>query len=263
MLRHLVLLAVIAGPADYTLVGGRAGVAVYRQLGSPIIDLRAEGDFEAPPAEVAAILLDYPHAKDLSPHVVQSRVLRQGANDLDVYQRLHLPVVSDRDFTLHVAQGRRAATRWVRFFVDNQVGPPAQPGVVRVTLLNGGWDLTATADGRATHAVYRVQIDLAGTIPRWMVSDGAARDLPVLFEGVRRQLRRRGTSVSQRTAAGSPQRFGVGDGTCRQADADRVGAARTGGAGAGAHRPLLLGSRAAMTVPGAIRKMRPSTPTNQ
>jgi len=207
MLARLLLLPLLTIGAGYTHVGGRAGIEVYRQLDSPIIDLVAEGDLDAPPADVAAILLDYAHAQALSPHVVQSQVLRQGVYDLDVYQRLHLPVVSDRDFTLHVAHGRRGAAEWLRFFVDNRGGPPTQPHVVRVTLLNGGWDLVPTREGRATHARYRVQIDLAGTIPRWMVSDGSARDLPVLFEGLRRQLRRHERSLSQNMAQPRPRRF--------------------------------------------------------
>ncbi len=56
--------------------------------------------------------------------------------------------------------------------------------------MNGGWELEPVDGGLGTHAIYRVRIDMAGSIPRGMVSGGAARDLPRLFEGVRAQLRR-------------------------------------------------------------------------
>jgi len=45
-----------------------------------------------------------------------------------------------------------------------------------------------------------VQIDLAGSIPKWMVSGGAAKSLPRLFDGVRKQasMRTEGTPVAGR-----------------------------------------------------------------
>jgi hypothetical protein len=182
---------VVGGRGGYTHVGRSDGVDVYRQEASPLIDLMAEGEFDAEPESVAAILMDYANADALSPRVVESRVLAAEAPQLIVYQRLHLPIVSDRDFTLRVSHGLRGRLRWIRFRADESRGPGPRPDVVRVRVMNGSWDLWPTADGRRTQAVYRVQIDLGGEIPRWMVSGGAARDLPVLFEAVRRELRRR------------------------------------------------------------------------
>jgi hypothetical protein len=181
----------IAGHAGYTHVGSAAGVDVYRQMASPLIDLRAEGAFHAPPEVVADVLLDYANAGALSPRVIESRVLSADERQLIVYQRLHLPVISDRDFTLRISHGVRGGERWIRFFADANRGPDERLGVVRVRLMNGSWDLFPTGDGRGTRGVYRVQLDLGGEIPRWMVSGGAARDLPVIFEAVRRQIRQR------------------------------------------------------------------------
>ena len=44
-----------------------------------------------------------------------------------------------------------------RFAVDNSRGPAPRKGAVRVSTLTGGWDLTPTRGGTATHAVYRVR----------------------------------------------------------------------------------------------------------
>jgi hypothetical protein len=176
------------GAAGYKRVGGAHGVEVYRATASKVIDLSAEGDIDAPPGRVLAVVLDYEHASALTEHVAESRVLSTGDRDLTVYQRLKLPVVADRDYTLRTRWGRRGGWYWARFFVDNARGPNIRNGVVRVPLLDGGWDLFPNSDGRSTHAVYRVRIDLAGSIPRWMVSGGAAKDLPKLFEGVRRHV---------------------------------------------------------------------------
>ncbi len=158
---------------------------------SPAIDLMADGELEAPPAAVLAVVTDYASARALSDHVAESQVLRAGGRELTVYQRLDLPIVADRDFTLHARWGQKGDERWVLFGVDNSKGPSARRGVVRVSTMNGSWVLVPIRGGTATRAVYRVQIDLAGSIPKWMVSGGAAKDLPKLYEGVRKQLRKR------------------------------------------------------------------------
>ena len=88
----------------------------------------------------------------------------------------------------------------MHFAIDNTRGPAARHGVVRLSTLQGGWELQPIRGGAATHARYRVQIDLAGSVPKWMVSGGAAKNLPKLFEGVRKQAQGRapGTPVAGR-----------------------------------------------------------------
>jgi hypothetical protein len=60
--------------------------------------------------------------------------------------------------------------------------------VVRVNVHEGSWLLEPVDGGRATHAVYRVHLDLAGSLPSWMARGGAAKDVPDLYENVRRQV---------------------------------------------------------------------------
>jgi hypothetical protein len=187
----LATLLLATGAPGYKHVGVDKGVHVYRQMQSPAIDLMAEGELDAPPNAVLAVLLDYDHSRAVSDRVAESRVLASSDHELTVYQRLDLPVVADRDYTLRTRWGQKGNLRWTRFAVDNARGPQARRGVVRVSTLSGGWDLVPIRGGTATRAVYRVQIDMAGSIPKWMVSGGAAKDLPKLYEGVRKQLRKR------------------------------------------------------------------------
>jgi hypothetical protein len=125
---YLLLPLLVGDGGSYKHVGGASGVEVYRQMRSPVIDLLAEGEFDAPPARVLAILLDYANASAVSERVAESRVLQSSERHLVVYQRLRLPVIADRDFTLRVLHGARGETLWMRFFVDNTRGPTAIKG---------------------------------------------------------------------------------------------------------------------------------------
>ena len=189
------LLAV--GQGSFKHVGGRNGVEVYRLTYSSVIDLLAEGEIDAPPAVVRDVVLDFPNAPRVTDNVAESRVLQKADRDIFVYQRLKLPIISDRDFTLHATWKTRGPVILTQFAVDNGHGPQARDGIVRLSMLQGGWELTPIRDGMATHARYRVQIDLAGDVPKWMVSGGAAKNLPKLFEGVRKLARERGPGTPE------------------------------------------------------------------
>lgn len=183
---------------SFARIGGHDGVDVYLRKSDSVIDLAAVGDFDAPPAEVQAALLDYGAHARVNAHLAESRVLSRRAGEQFVYQRLKLPVIKDRDFTLHVVW-RAGETRGLRFTIDGDRGPAATASAVRMTLLIGRWDLQPLAGGRATRAVYHVQLDLAGSVPRGMVRGGAAKDLPSVYLGMRRLIverRRAGKSAA-------------------------------------------------------------------
>ena len=202
MFRLLVLvLPLMTAPPDFKHVGGSHGVEVFRQEKSAVIDLYAEGDIEAPPAVVRDVLLDFEHASKLTNNVAESHILNKNNKEIVVYQRLKLPIISDRDFTLRATwEQKGGGTLLTHFAVDNARGPQAKDGIVRVSTMQGSWELNPIRGGAATHARYRVQIDLAGSVPRWMVSGGAAKNLPKLFDGVRRESTSRipGTPVAGR-----------------------------------------------------------------
>ncbi|HEX8952627.1 MAG TPA: START domain-containing protein [Polyangia bacterium] len=202
MLRLLALaLPLLAADVrGYKHVGGRNGIEVFRNMASSVIDLYAEGDFAAPPQLVREVLLDYDIAPKITDNVAESRVLVRNDHEVVTYQRLKLPVISDRDFTVRATWGHRGQALTMQFAVDNSRGPEPHEGIVRMSLLQGTWLLEPRQDGAATHARYHVQIDLAGDVPRWMVSGGAAKNLPKVFEGVRREaaVRMAGTPMAGR-----------------------------------------------------------------
>jgi START domain len=164
------------------------GVKVYRKNGSHGIDFAAEGDIAAPPEKVMKVLLDYAaHTKWVN-HLAESQVISSGPFSEIVYQRLSLPVIDDRDYTLLVTWGEEGPARWMRFMTANDRGPKPKSGIVRINLHEGGWRLEPIDGGRATHAVYQFRLDLAGSMPGWMGRGRAGKDIPALFENIRRQL---------------------------------------------------------------------------
>lgn len=184
--------AVAAGLIEpsYVQIGGHDGVQVYLRQDSSAIELAAVGELDAPPAEAQAALLDYGAHARINSHLSESTVLERRPGEQLVYQHLKLPVIKDRDFTLRV-RWTDGAARGLRFSIDGAHGPAPTKQAVRMTVLEGRWDLEPIRDGSATLAVYHVQIDFAGSVPRWMVRAGAAKDLPGVYIGMRRLISER------------------------------------------------------------------------
>jgi len=178
-------LAAVSNPGSgFVLIGATNGVTVYRRPESSVIELAATGIIPASPDRVRAVLLDYPHHAGWLKNVAQSRVLSREGQTLVVYQRLNLPVVSDRDFAMRVRWGTEGETHWIRFGTDDVQAPAPRKGVVRVASHHGYWELKPVNGGKATRAFYRFRIDLAGSIPKSLVAPGAAKALPQLFIAV-------------------------------------------------------------------------------
>ncbi len=164
------------------------GVKVYRKDAKGI-ELGAEGDIAAPPDKVLAVLTDYQNHTKWVKGLSESKVISREDHALDVYQRLDLPVLDDRDFTLHATWGSTDdGGKWLKFATANDKGPPPVSGVVRVHTHDGAWTLTPIDGGKATHAVYHFHLDLAGSLPGWMGKGRASKEVPNLFENIRRQV---------------------------------------------------------------------------
>ena len=137
----------------FSLLGEDKGVKVYRREKRPGIELAAEGNLAASPDRVRRVLIDYPSHQRWQKHLKENRILARGDGFLDVYQRLDLPVIDDRDFTLHVTWGDDGGRRLDALRRGQRARPRArQAGVVRVTQHEGGWRLEpidgGTADAR-------------------------------------------------------------------------------------------------------------------
>lgn len=171
----------------YEKVGERDGVTVYRRA-DHAIDLAAEGEIDAPPDVVRKVLIDYGAHTKWVHGLVESRVLDKQDHSLDVYQRLDLPMLDDRDFTLHVTWSDEGEMRMIRFTTSDK-GPPVPKGVVRVPVHEGSWQLEPVDGGTHTRALYRFRMELGGSLPMWMARGRASKDVPALFTAIRGQAR--------------------------------------------------------------------------
>src|SRR5438309_4034095 len=70
----------------FTSIGGHDGVEVYQNKGNTTIEIAAVGEFDAPPAEVQAALIDYGAQVRVNKHLQESTVLSRSSNELFVYQ---------------------------------------------------------------------------------------------------------------------------------------------------------------------------------
>jgi len=183
----LLLLFGLWPPEGYAPAGGTASVEVYRRAAKGVIDLAARGRIEAPPAQLRRVLLDYVNHPKWNKALTVSRIVAQGDGYLDVYQRLDLPVLRDREYTLHVTWGEEGEVLWLRFSVRADQAPPPH-GVVRLTVHEGEWQLYPLDGGRATDARYRFRLDLAGMVPSWMARGRVSSDLPTFFDALKSQL---------------------------------------------------------------------------
>jgi hypothetical protein len=164
------------------------GVKVYKHRSAKIIRIAAEGVMPAPVAEVKDVLLDYRSQEGRVDRVSEVRLVRQSKGWLVVYQRLNLPVISDRDFTLVVRWSAKNGITRIVYDASSHLGPPPRDGIVRVTTHSGSWQLKPVDGGRATFVRFQVRIDLAGSLPRWMARAGAGKEIPTLFANLCRLI---------------------------------------------------------------------------
>jgi hypothetical protein len=172
----------------FVALGRHDAIVLYKRERPSGFELAGEGDIPAPPERVRRVLLDYPGYKKWQDHLAECNVVGKGDDWLDVYQRLGLAVIDDRDYTLHVTWGDDAGTLWTKFETTTKSGPPPVDGVVRMHAYTGGWRLAPIQSGAATHAVYRFYIDLETDLTKVMGTGQAESGVVQLFADVTAQL---------------------------------------------------------------------------
>lgn len=197
----LPLLALLAGAeeASWQKVSHADGVVVLarQQPGSPVAEMKALGEIDAPPHEVLRVLRDYPNYKKFMPHTEESRVLAtsEGGRVVDFYSVVTAPVVDKRDYAVRTrdesdwreGQGYLKVT-WREL---EEGVPPVPPGVVRVKRNEGYWVLEPREGGKKTFATYYLHTDPGGALPGWVINMANRNSVPEVFKTLRRQTVKR------------------------------------------------------------------------
>lgn len=162
------------------------------RAGSGVKEFRAVGVIDAPPAAVFAVLDDSEAYPSFMPYTSEVRVLKRDKNTVLAYQRLELPIVSDRDYTLRSKHqrwmGPDGPIYWIRWEPANDLGPAEKPGVQRVNVCEGGWLLEPTESG-GTRAIYTIYTDSGGAIPPMLANNGSRVAIRKVFDAIRKQVK--------------------------------------------------------------------------
>ncbi|CAN5784638.1 hypothetical protein BH20VER1_BH20VER1_05360 [soil metagenome] len=160
--------------------------------GSSLREFRAIGVIEAAPGAVFAVIDDSESYPRFMPYTSETRVLKREKDTVLAYQRLELPLVSDRDYTLRSRHQRWLSPEgpiyWIRWQPANDQGPPQKPGVLRVNVCEGGWLLEPHESG-ATRAIYTIYTDSGGALPAVLANNGSRIAIRKVFEAIRKQVK--------------------------------------------------------------------------
>ncbi|MEP6822422.1 MAG: START domain-containing protein [Chthoniobacterales bacterium] len=180
--------------AEWEKESSAKGVTIHSRLheGSQIREFKAVGTIEATPATVFSILDDSESYPNFMPYTAECHVLKREKNSVVAYQRLEVPLVSDRDYTLRSQNakwiGPDGAIYRIRWAPANSEGPAEKSGVARVSVCEGGWLLEPDGAG-ATRATYSIFTDSGGTLPPFIANNGSRIAIRKVFEAIRKRAK--------------------------------------------------------------------------
>ncbi len=172
----------------------RGGVVICsrRRADSPLPEFRGEGEIAASPGSVFAVVNDPEAYPGFMPYTKECRILQRMTNGLITYQRLDLPLVSDRDYTLRSVHSKSAGpagtTYRIRWEQANGEGPAPKPGVQRIEVCEGSWLIEPAPAGK-TRVTYMVRSGTGGSIPAFLAESGRQRAIWNIFDAIRKEVR--------------------------------------------------------------------------
>lgn len=161
--------------------------------GSPIKELRAIGSIDAPNWVVKNVIdgvEDYP---SFMPYTTTTKIIERSLHQVISYVRLDPPFVGARDVTVSVssqAAKHEDGTVSYQFHWEpvNSLGPTPSPGVIRITLDQGSWNLDPADGGKKTIATYTILTDGGGGLPAFVINFANRQGVENLFSAIRKQI---------------------------------------------------------------------------
>ncbi len=168
--------------------------------------VHARGTIDAPAWAVRLVVLSPSKFQGVMPRLAEEKVLAgegcqpeaaalPGCKVVYVYNRISMPVIQDRDYTLRVELTRDELGKGGAFVqswrLDTANGPAPKSGVTRMSFNQGYWELSA--DGEKTLFRYSIETDPGGAVPNWAVNRANQSEVPRMLQAVEvaaRQLAR-------------------------------------------------------------------------
>lgn len=157
--------------------------------GTEITEIEAQAIVAASPASVIQVLGDVKRYPQTMPNVEAVRQLAVDSSTVQHwYFAVDVPFIHDRDYAVRLEQQRDGDT-WTLSWSPSLLAPPPREGWVRITRIEGGWTVTPVNGGSHSKVSYRLFVDPAGAIPRFLANRGNRQTIPNLFEAVEEEAR--------------------------------------------------------------------------
>ena len=167
---------------------------IYSRMreGSSLKEFKTVGTIDALSSAVFAVLNDVEAYPGFMPYTAECSVLKRVGDCTIAYQRLALPLVSDRDYTLRSEYSKTPGPNGPIYRIEwepvNDLGPSEKPGVQRVNVCEGGWLIEPDGAG-TTRATYTIYTDSGGAIPAAIANRGSRTAIRKMFAAIRKAVR--------------------------------------------------------------------------
>ena len=100
-------------------------------------------------------------------------LLRETPTERWTYEQVSVPVVSDRDYVMHVTLEQPASSGHcsIAFQTEEDPAHPPVPGFVRIPVIRGHWDVFPVAPGKLS-VQYRIFSEPGGGVPAFLARTG-------------------------------------------------------------------------------------------
>jgi hypothetical protein len=100
-------------------------------------------------------------------------LLRESSTERWTYEQVSVPVVSDRDYVMHVKLEQPASSGHcsIAFQTEEDPAHPPVPGFVRIPVIRGHWDVFPVSPGKVS-VQYRIFSEPGGGVPAFLARKG-------------------------------------------------------------------------------------------
>ena len=188
-------LAPASAQCDWKLKTEKDGIKVYTSevAGSKIKAIKVVANFNAPTAQLVALIMDVNSSADWVYHTKSAVLVKQvSATELYYYSEINLPwPAANRDFVAHLTATQNPDTKVVTIDGPAVTGiVPVKEGIVRVTTSKGKWVIAPAGPGQV-NVVYTIHVDPGGSLPSWLVNMFATAGPIKIFNNIKLQLQNR------------------------------------------------------------------------